>query len=279
MLTKTNRSRNSFSFIGKVFKYEFGALAHTLLFVYAVAAVVSFLIGFWWNNFFISKDTAEEFYSYYMEVFSFSLLFFIITSTAMISITLLMIERRFKKSVFDDEAYLNMTLPVTTGEHLCGRILASALWGLILFFAIAICVLCYQLPLFKVFFTREYLNYVFYGSAFRPESCTTWLPVPKGAYLFLTVLNTILLMIEYITFVFMVDAIANLAKNHKKLVETLTTIIIITAYIVIRVFLLKIKGIENSLIPSILYAAFTIVAITANYATSYVLINKKFNLE
>ena len=276
MLTKTNRSRNSFSFIGKVFKYEFGALAHTLLFVYAVAAVVSFLIGFWWNNFFISKDTA---YNYYMEVFSFSLLFFIITSTAMISITLLMIERRFKKSVFDDEAYLNMTLPVTTGEHLCGRILASALWGLILFFAITICVLCYQLPLFKVFFTREYLNYVFYGSAFRPESCTTWLPVPKGAYLFLTVLNTILLMIEYITFVFMVDAIANLAKNHKKLVETLTTIIIITAYFVIRVFLLKIKGIENSLIPSILYAAFTIVAITANYATTYVLINKKFNLE
>ena len=77
----------------------------------------------------------------------------------------------------------------------------------------------------------------------------------------------------------MVDAIANLAKNHKKLVEALTTIIIITAYFVIRVFLLKIKDCENSLIPSILYAAFTIVAIAANYATSYVLINKKFNLE
>lgn len=280
MLTKEKRTRNSLSAVGKVFKYEFGALAHTLPFVYAVAAVVSVLIGFWWNNSFASlKDTTQELTNYYMGIHSFLLLFFIISSTAMISLTLLLIERRFKKSVFGDEAYLNMSLPVTTGEHLCGRILASFLWGLILFFAIVVCVLCYASSLYKIIYKSEYWNYVFYESPFKITFSKADFTVSEGAYILVTVLNIILLMIEYITFVFMINAVANLAKKYKKLAGTFTTIIVLTAYFIIRVRILNIKDIENSLYVSLLYAAFTILAITANYITSYLLINKNFNLE
>ena len=40
---------------------------------------------------------------------------------------------RFKKSMLGDEAYLNLVLPVTMGEHIWGRFLAAVTWVILCF--------------------------------------------------------------------------------------------------------------------------------------------------
>ena len=42
--------------------------------------------------------------------------------------TIVAIARRFKQSMLEEEAYLNLSLPVTMGEHLWGKFITSFIW-------------------------------------------------------------------------------------------------------------------------------------------------------
>ena len=45
-------------------------------------------------------------------------------------VSIFIIEKRFQKGMLGDEAYLNLSLPVTMGEHVWGRALAAFVWAL-----------------------------------------------------------------------------------------------------------------------------------------------------
>ena len=126
METKNKKIRNPFPAIGKVFKYEMISVGRMILPVYAVLLALSLIIGVFVMNNNLDFDSNGDF----GVVKAIILMFAIILFSVMIVILFSVIARRFKKSILGDEAYLNLTLPVSIGEHLCGRYLANFVWGL-----------------------------------------------------------------------------------------------------------------------------------------------------
>lgn len=129
MLTMENTNkkfRNPFPAVGKVFKYEMISGARIILPMYAVLLVLSLIIGVFAINNNLELDQTEGFVS------AVKVIIFVldcILSVVTFVIVLCIIERRFKKSMLGDEAYLNLTLPVSVGEHLWGRYLADLVWA------------------------------------------------------------------------------------------------------------------------------------------------------
>ena len=125
-MENTNKKfRNPFPAVGKVFKYEMISGARTILPLYAVLLVLSLIIGVFAINNNLELDQTEGFVS------AVKVIIFVldsILSVVTFVIVLCIIERRFKKSMLGDEAYLNLTLPVSVGEHLWGRYLADLVW-------------------------------------------------------------------------------------------------------------------------------------------------------
>ena len=126
MENKNTKFRNPFPAIGKVFKYEMISAGRIILPVYALLLVLSLILGVFVmdSNFDFSGDGALGF------VKTAFLILTIILFIVMIVIIFSIIERRYKKSILGDEGYLNLTLPVTIGEHLWGRYLADFVWAL-----------------------------------------------------------------------------------------------------------------------------------------------------
>ena len=124
---KTNKKfRNPFPAVGKVFKYEMISGARTILPLYAVLLVLSLIIGVFAINNNLELDQTEGFVNAVKVII---VVLDSILSVVTFVIVLCIIERRFKKSMLGDEAYLNLTLPVSVGEHLWGRYLADLVWA------------------------------------------------------------------------------------------------------------------------------------------------------
>lgn len=124
---KTNKKfRNPFPAVGKVFKYEMISGARVILPLYAVLLVLSLIIGVFAINNNLEVDQGEGFVNAVKVII---VVLDSILSVVTFVIVLCIIERRFKKSMLGDEAYLNLTLPVSVGEHLWGRYLADLVWA------------------------------------------------------------------------------------------------------------------------------------------------------
>jgi len=126
-MENTNKKfRNPFPAVGKVFKYEMISGARTILPMYAILLVLSLVIGI----FALNKNMEFDSTSTGLQVLKGVIVaLFSILSVVTFVIVLCVIERRFKKSMLGDEAYLSLTLPVSVGEHLWGRYLADMVWA------------------------------------------------------------------------------------------------------------------------------------------------------
>ena len=126
-MENTNKKfRNPFPAVGKVFKYEMISGARIILPMYAVLLVLSLIIGVFALNNNLEVDQGEGFVNAVKVII---MVLDSILSVVTFVIVLCIIERRFKKSMLGDEAYLNLTLPVSVGEHLWGRYLADLVWA------------------------------------------------------------------------------------------------------------------------------------------------------
>lgn len=123
---KDIKFRNPFPSVFKVFKYEMISVARKILPVYAVLVALSLIIGVFVmdSNLEIEPDGQFGF------VKTIIIMLAVILFSVMVVILISIIARRYKKSILGDEAYLNLTLPVSIGEHLCGRYLANFVWSL-----------------------------------------------------------------------------------------------------------------------------------------------------
>ena len=129
MLTMENTNkkfRNPFPAVGKVFKYEMISAGRIILPLYSILLVMSLIIG----RFVMDKDLEVHSIGLFGTAKAVLVVLTGILYVVLFVVTISIIEKRYKKSMLGDEAYLNMTLPVTVGEHLWGRYLADMVWGL-----------------------------------------------------------------------------------------------------------------------------------------------------
>ena len=124
--------RNPFPKIGKVIKYDLKHSSKKLIPLYGVLLLLGLLAGL-----FISPNQREAFYgvnstSYTMgsrDFITFSLFFaYVVVSIVAFVMTIVAIARRFKQSMLEEEAYMNLSLPVTMGEHLWGKFITGFIW-------------------------------------------------------------------------------------------------------------------------------------------------------
>ncbi len=125
--------RNPFPKIGKVIKYDLKHSSKRLIPLYGVLLMLGLLAGL-----FISPHQREAFFgdsssvSYAMGSRDFiTISLFIaygVVSVVAFVMTIVAIARRFKQSMLEEEAYMNLSLPVTMGEHLWGKFITGFIW-------------------------------------------------------------------------------------------------------------------------------------------------------
>ena len=126
-MENTNKKfRNPFPAVGKVFKYEMISGARVILPLYAILMVMALIIGLFVMDKNLDFDAVGMFGTAKMIIVVLTGILYVVLFVVTISI----IEKRYKKSMLGDEAYLNLSLPVTVGEHLWGRYLADMVWGI-----------------------------------------------------------------------------------------------------------------------------------------------------
>ena len=151
--------RNPFPIIGKVYKYEFKHISKTLVPLFLILLALGLVIGLLQSpmssysktvteNEIIIQGTIDENDLFMnnsdgvllarnnaMKAFILIILSFIFSLyiMAVFIVTMVILSGRFKKSMLGDEAYLNLVLPVTMGEHIWGRFLAAVTWVILCF--------------------------------------------------------------------------------------------------------------------------------------------------
>ena len=223
MLTMENKNmkfRNPLPAVGKVFKYEMISTARMIVPVVAVLFVLSLIIGLFVmdNNLDLASD--GQFGAFKAIIFMLGIILFCVMGVILLTV----IARRFKKSVLGDEAYLNFTLPVTIGEHLCGRYLANIVWSIAYSIVMLISVL---LVLIRGWGRAgEFISNVIQKSAeFKLKNGYGF-----GWIFFQSYINAVISFLFICLLVYVIESIIHLIGKHKTLVAVLAFGIIFTVY-------------------------------------------------
>lgn len=254
--------------LGKVFKYEFMALARKLIFVLIVTAVVSFGLGCFLRT--ALESGTEGFELDCNSASGFEALYILIVSILFLFITASTIEKRFEKSLLGNEGYLTNSLPVKFGVQLWGRWLSGMSWILIMAAGVAISTLFFIIPLWKyVINTPTFFTVNFYTNQ-------SWkiATLEISTYLFFFVS-------WIITFAFMIEAVSSISSNHKKLLSTVVTIIGILLFLFIKVNFIYDNSIfdDKSIFMLIISNIVNVIISGANLGITYYLLGKKLDLE
>lgn len=236
--TKKSKIRNPFPAIGKVFKYEFISTARIFIPVYGALLLLALIIGL------LLPVGFEEFFDRAKEELSSnpleanilinvvkSILMFLFQglSTAATIITFVLLNKRFKKGMLGDEAYLNMTLPVTVGEHLWGRLLSAICWLLIYSLVGSLCGLLASsraIPLVISAIGDDLPSLSEILVFFHDET-----GISLG-YGFTTLLVlSFLTMVTAVLFVYFINTFGHLAKKARVLVKLVSIVVIMVFYI------------------------------------------------
>jgi len=257
--------RNPFPWIGKVFKYEMKHSVRILLPVYIAIIAIALITGLFIP---LNNDGNLDFnFSYNIDgnenvmnglAGFFFLIYWVIIIVAGV-VTIGVISKRFKNGLLGDEAYLNLSLPVTIGEHLWGRILMIIAWGVISLavMLISFIALCIK-NLSVIHFEADWI-YIFFGIILFDLSWSLCI----------------------LLFTYLVNAIGHLSKKHRTMVKLIAIIAIIslTSRLIGGITFNYLSNSDNS--GSILYwnALFAVI-ISAIYGTAtYFILKLKLNLE
>ena len=214
-MENTNKKfRNPFPAIGKVFKYEMISGARIILPMYAVLLVLSLIIGVFALNNNLEVDQGEGFVNAVKVII---MVLDSILSVVTFVIVLCIIERRFKKTMLGDEAYLNLTLPVSVGEHLWGRYLANIVWAVSYGITMLLSVL--------LIFIRVWNEITFEGFFGDLANILTVFYQTNGyslpAVIIMLILNALVFFMMISVFSYMTESIIQIIGKHKTLFSIL----------------------------------------------------------
>ena len=273
MENKNKKFRNPFPAVGKVFKYEMICGARIIFPMYAILLVLSLIVGL----FVMNKDLDIEPTGVVGTVKIILMVLTSIMSFVLFIITISQIEKRYKKSILGDEAYLNMTLPVTVGEHLWGRYLANLVWAL----AYAVT------GLISVFFIFiKALPEFGENLAKIAEAFNEYNPVYGGTFgnlIFMMALNALALFMMICVFGYMANTLSQLVGKHKTLIEILIFAVSFILYTNLSDFLFRIEsdGGHTNVTQTLMFAVLLYnIAWSAVFSViTRVILNKNLNLE
>ena len=218
---ENKKFRNPFPAVGKVFKYEMMSSARVILPIYGILLLMSLIVGVFVIGENMNFDTDTSSFGTLKVIFCVltGIMFF-----ATFVIVLCIIERRYKKSLLSDEAYLNLTLPVSVGQHLWGRYLVDFVWcisyGFICFLALMLIVIRGWGEMSSVFveilkgmdkFQLEYGYSVVTACA-------------------LGVINIVSVFMLICTFIYMSESVVQMIGKHKTLISIGLFIVVFIVY-------------------------------------------------
>ena len=254
--------RNPFPWIGKVFKYEFKHSSRILLPIYIAIIAMALVTGLFVplnNEGHLDFDFSFNYDGHVSAMnglagFFFMIYWIIIVVSGVVTISV--ITKRFKNGLLGDEAYLNLSLPVTMGEHLWGRILTMILWAVvsIIVMILSFIALCIK-NLSVIHFEKGWLS---------------------------TLFGFVLVFLSWAVcihlFTYLINAIGHLSKKHRSMVKLISIIAIMS-------FTSRIIGdISTRWLPHdaiILYwlALFGVIFAVIYGVVTYIIMQLKLNLE
>ncbi|MCQ2594526.1 MAG: hypothetical protein MJ196_04620 [Treponemataceae bacterium] len=215
MLAKST-IRNPFPMIGKVFKYEFKSGTRIILPLYGAMIVLALICGISFSDA-LYELSNTTFKATVGSIFG-------CTFFAAFLITLVVIEKRFKKGMLEEEAYLNFSLPVTMTEHIIGRLLTFSVWFLM--YIAASFVSCIMFMLCNI----EWKDFASELSDFLRRFYEEF-GIKFASFFPLIVLYGLSLALLVVMYIMAVNAISHLAKKNRTLVASAAAIILMIAYI------------------------------------------------
>ena len=288
-----NTNRNPFERIGKVIKYEFKHSARILLPLYGVLLVLGLLTGLSVSqqkyDKIISSVVGEQSYHYELQgqeaakamITGFLVMAVVGLSVAIIVTTIVSLARRFKQSMLGDEAYLNLSLPLTMGQQLWGRFIMDFLWlfccVIVIFITFLLCFMRMNLPQFF----QELRNAIpEMNEALGQQNLSI------GKVIAVLSLMSISASMWVITFIFVVNSISHLFKNQTRLMKVIAIIVLIwlsgkavDLFTIEDITMMRDNGgylfVRNGLIIS----AINFVWSAIYFAVSQFVFTKKLNLE
>ena len=275
--------RNPFPKIGKVIKYDLKHSSKRLLPLYGVLLILGLLVGL-----FISPDRFmqwdSDFYKMgYRDFITVSLVIaYGVFSCVAEIMTIVAIARRFKQSMLEEEAYMNLSLPVTMGEHLWGKFITSFIWlfccGFVNLISGIFCLIRLDLPNIIRQIAQELPD-------FNQELMQYNLSI--GKIFGIALLFSIALSCFIITLIYVVNSFALVIKSRRSFWKVL--IIVGLFYINGWIFRL-VPVFETSIIPDVIVGevvfrtfglfSFIFVLISAVYfAVTHYMFTKQLNLD
>ena len=224
--------RNPFPQLWKVFKYEILNSYRVLLPVYAVLLAVSLIAGI-----VVFKDSSLDFYKNDSGnlIRGILMMLAVVLFIASFVVSIIIIEKRFQKGMLGDEAYLNLSLPVTMGEHVWGRALAAFVWSLLYILVNCVALLFLAVRAWSDGLFTELAKLL---SENKDALGTTFIP----AVIFVAASSFLALVM----FVYVVKAIAHLVKKHRTLVEVIAVVVIIAVLNRVAISIFHVIGIDSS---------------------------------
>ena len=104
--------------LGKLLKYELPAMGRRLLPLYGAWAAASILLGFSLRI----VDSKSDLFAVL------TILLYVAVTVAVLVMSIIIVVQRYKKSMLGNEAYFNMTLPVSMNEHLANKTISAMIW-------------------------------------------------------------------------------------------------------------------------------------------------------
>ncbi|MCR4742431.1 MAG: hypothetical protein K5866_06135 [Treponema sp.] len=137
-------------------------------------------------------------------------------------VTFIIFARRFRKAMFGEEAYLNLSLPITIGEHIWGRFLCYFTWILICFVTVMLSGCLSFIKIFHIDLIRD-------AFASLNTEIQRNLGNPTGLYIqFILVILTLSILI--LSFIFFINTLASLYKKHGTLLKIISIVITLSIF-------------------------------------------------
>ena len=206
---------NPFSRTGKLLKYELLCSSQVLLPIYGILLLVSVIAYFEQG---ISDSSGSGIMDNIETILALVYSCVFIASSVLTVVHLI---NRFKKSMFSDEAYLTLSLPVTVNNHLVSKLVSALLWG-------TLCIIVASLSFFLLFVRyidaadfRELLFNVF--PSIMEELEISSMP----AFWFALFVGYISGLVEFVLWIYCIMSIGHLFKNHRRIAQVLAAVIIV----------------------------------------------------
>lgn len=279
---KYSITRNPLDRIRKVFKYEFINASKILLPLYSIVLILGFLSGLtekkhninfqmnFQNNmgshsFSSTNSMPEQFISSLFGLFS----IFAIIVAGLVTISIL--SKRFKKGMLGEEAYFNLTLPVTIAEHLWGRLFAYLCWLFIGFIIVTIA--CY-LSFIRVLSLQTLFSGIHQFHSYLGQNNISIPIFYIEIFLIFIVVNTMIIL-----FVFCVNSIAHLSKTHRTLVKIFSIILIIVITEKIWNFIYNVQFLKSFTNGAGMFILVNIIICAIYMTITQIIFTKELNLE